>query len=484
VQVLKGKRGCDTLELKHAVCKVLQDRLTRTPRQAERALKLDHNAPAGSNNLPLRKYQFAKRALRRRQAQAAQDLGVLAAEVRKHTSVPREQHKGFFVVSRATRTSGKRGQKPSHITLVATTRNLMNRFSKSAVAQLDGGYKYNLLGWPLTLLGCTNPAMELAPTAILMTSSTKAEHVEEALVGYAQAISKIQQVSPAKHFVMSDAAEEYRAPAKKAFSTPKTECVNLMCWFHMRQAMEDFVRKHALCSEKDALSQAIGRDCDMLHNSATSKEFQAKLNAIRKHWVEDGYAAATEYVDKNGKTHNVLTHFDFQWVSRCPEWHCAMMEHHRDPLPSTNNACEIEIRWSRNDAGNVPGSALECVQFMLDQVEFYSKRDWDPRAGRAVEKKQWTRARAVRELFGTDKMQEVSRGIFCCRGRATDLTDKTDENERETISKESSKGVQGWKSIGVRFEGRPDNPPPTGLVGSRSLHPLNQAFWAYPSAYP
>ena len=62
-----------------------------------------------------------------------------------------------------------------------------------------------------------------------------------------------------------------------------------------------------------------------------------------------------------------------------------MMEQERNPLPTTNNAVEIEIRWSKNDAGNVPGSALECVQFILDQVEFYSKRDWDPLATRAAD---------------------------------------------------------------------------------------------------
>ena len=53
----------------------------------------------------------------------------------------------------------------------------------------------------------------------MLTSSTKTEHVEEALVGYAQAVSNIQKASPAKRFVMSDAAEEYRASAQKSFST-------------------------------------------------------------------------------------------------------------------------------------------------------------------------------------------------------------------------------------------------------------------------
>eukprot|EP00973_Karenia_brevis_P023367 3217213-Karenia_brevis.AAC.1 len=61
-------------------------------------------------------------------------------------------------------------------------------------------------------------------------------------------------------------------------------------------------------------------------------------------------------------------------------------------LPTTNNGCEVEVRWSRQDAGAVPGSALQCVNFMLNQVEYYSRTTWDPSATREVDKALWKRA--------------------------------------------------------------------------------------------
>eukprot|EP00959_Pyramimonas_sp_CCMP1952_P067651 1412136-Pyramimonas_sp.AAC.1 len=93
--------------------------------------------------------------------------------------------------------------------------------------------------------------------------------MEEASVGYAQATNRVTREFPAESFAMSDGAEEYRKPARIAFSDKRTQCQSLMCWFHMKDAVLDFVKRHAPCAETELLVQEIGNDLDMMHHSAT-----------------------------------------------------------------------------------------------------------------------------------------------------------------------------------------------------------------------
>ena len=113
-----------------------------------------------------------------------------------------------------------------------------------------------------------------------------------------------------------------------------------------------------------------------------------------------------------------------------------MMENSSEALLTTNNGCESEVRWSRKDAGNVPGSAVQCVKYILAQASYYSRRAWDPNETRPISKQMWSKAVALRELFRTTKILEVRQGrrrFYCCRARTTDAA-IDDEGDRQSIA--------------------------------------------------
>ena len=98
---------------------------------------------------------------------------------------------------------------------------------------MDGGFKYNVLGWPCTITRVANPAMNFAPTAIMLSSGLSAAQVEEGLRGYAEKVKSVTGMSPARLFTMSDAEQAYRVSSAEAFSDHSTQCNTLRCWFHV-----------------------------------------------------------------------------------------------------------------------------------------------------------------------------------------------------------------------------------------------------------
>ena len=74
----------------------------------------------------------------------------------------------------------------------------MQRFCAGGAGGIDIGYKFNVLGWPLTLLGVTNPAGRYALTSLILTSSATTEHIEQAFVGYRNSTQSACRVSAGK----------------------------------------------------------------------------------------------------------------------------------------------------------------------------------------------------------------------------------------------------------------------------------------------
>ena len=104
-----------------------------------------------------------------------------------------------------------------------------------------------------------------------------------------------------------------------------------------------------------------------------------------------------------------MADFSRQWVDEAPEWHTGYSQHPL-PLPTTNNACESSVGKTRDEAGSVETGALPVAKFMLTQVEFFSKRPYDPAKARSIGSDVWERAAAFRALIGTDKVRPVRRG--------------------------------------------------------------------------
>ena len=54
--------------------------------------------------------------------------------------------------------------------------------------------------------------------------------------------------------------------------------------------------------------------------------------------VQEGFAKATEWTDRAGRIHNIVSYFEEQWMKECPEWHLGEHNMHKDDgmrLPTT-----------------------------------------------------------------------------------------------------------------------------------------------------
>ena len=68
---------------------------------------------------------------------------------------------------------------------------------------------------------------------------------------------------------------------------------------------------------------------------------------------------------------------------------------------------ESGIAKLRQDHGRIPIGPRPIVNFLLKQVEFHSKLQWDPAAKRSLSKKRWGRPVAFSHLIGTSKVRGV-----------------------------------------------------------------------------
>ena len=99
-----------------------------------------------------------------------------------HPQFPLTQTQGFFCHSFVS----PPGIEKPKVTIVATTRALQRRWSSASACAgaADGGFKFNLLGWPLHVIGVVNPAGEFGLCALGMTSTMQKEHVKEMFEGF------------------------------------------------------------------------------------------------------------------------------------------------------------------------------------------------------------------------------------------------------------------------------------------------------------
>ena len=148
--------------------------------------------------------------------------------------------------------------------------------------------------------------------------------------GYADQVGRLTGKNPAKEHGMSDGDQAYRQGLKKVFG-----CDNLMCWFHVCQAVRDWLGKHAKVesSDKGTLwTQIVKPDLDEMHFSSSPMEFRSKAEAILQHWDDMGVTAATTWRDRLDNEHSLSSYFRAQWLEVASEWHWG----HNRLLPSTN----------------------------------------------------------------------------------------------------------------------------------------------------
>ena len=312
------------------------------------------------------------------------------------------KHAAYFCVSSIRRDA----QGKARITLVCTTPNLQQRWveaSDSDTCAADGGFKYSLLGRPLTILGTISPAGHLGVCALMLTSTMEKTHIKEGLQGFRESTEEQTQRLAGKHFNMSDAEAAYHDGLSEVFGSKP-----LMRGFHWVAAIRKYWEKHARLSKPEAEAiwqQHVHPDILLIQRSESDREVACKWQAVRHHWQSYGIIAATSHNQKDGKIGDIATYFDAQWIDLIKGWRRGYC---RTPLPSTNNACEKQVGLTRTDFGNVPGNDLQLVKFMRLKVEDFSKTKFAPNDVRPVSTKQWRKAYEFKQLLCSNKVMRLS----------------------------------------------------------------------------
>ena len=176
-----GVRGKASFEERQAVQAQFSERAYVAPKEVYRTSRL------ANRDIGLSEVQTIKKGLARTRF-ATNKMGELEEAVSKHRHIPADVHAGYFCVHFVGREpSGK-----AKLSLVATTRNLLDRFAacEDLPVQSDGGFKYNLLHWPLSVVCCSNRAQQCTTVALALSSSMVPAHIEELLQGFKDAVER------------------------------------------------------------------------------------------------------------------------------------------------------------------------------------------------------------------------------------------------------------------------------------------------------
>jgi hypothetical protein len=268
---LEGKHGFANLVEHSALSELLVATATAKPSTALRTFRLAGKA----GKTQLRQVQ----TLKRQSVQARfgiKNLGQLREFVSKNSAMPAIHTRGFLSYISV----GKPGENLK-VTVVATTRVLQERWAndKNCLAAADGGFKFNLMGWSLHVVGQVNPAGNFSLYGLALTSSMAKEHVTDMLTGFANSVIRRSGCGPdgvKKALAMSDAELAFRQGLAQAFSS-----ANLMCYFHIKQAARDNLDKRfpATRKEKDEAWAAISSDIDLMRGAMSHPDFLSRAAA-------------------------------------------------------------------------------------------------------------------------------------------------------------------------------------------------------------
>jgi len=154
-EALVGKRGFENLEQRQAIAAMFEPRHKRIrPRSALRSYHIKEGVELEDEkwDIELKQVQRLKKTGLRDSTSASLDLGDLSRLTAGKDRPPAgkdSMHKPFFCVRRIER----RDSGQPHVTLVATTRLLLERWHESDVCAIDGGRKFNIMGYCLHVLG-------------------------------------------------------------------------------------------------------------------------------------------------------------------------------------------------------------------------------------------------------------------------------------------------------------------------------------------
>ena len=205
----------------------------KTPRQTMREVRVEEEI----RDIPLKQAQYIKRRVMAEKFRTAR-LGDLVSIVNRDTEMPRDTYKGWWCHADIVSESAGAGR----ITLVATSRKMIDRCASAAfngcVISADGGHKFCLMGWPLTIIGVNNRAGSFGVVAFCLSNSSSTEHVTSMMQAFKAAVVREHPSFAGFEFSMSDSEDCYRTGLKETFTAQP-----LQCWFHTKQDFMEFHRR-------------------------------------------------------------------------------------------------------------------------------------------------------------------------------------------------------------------------------------------------
>lgn len=200
-----------------------------------------------------------------------------------------------------------------------------------------------------------------------------------------------------------------------------------MCWMHVKKATKSWVEKHArfasLTERRAFWKRVVEPEYDKIHRSLSRLDFEARCRAVVSHWSNVGADKATLWCDGEGKAHDISIYSRDQWFDK--PW-CFP---HRRVLPATDNVSESVINRMRNDHGRIPLGPQDMTAWLLQQVTFTSKLQWDPDKTRPRTKAQWSRAHAFSKVIATNAVRQLRHAgqiYFVCHGRQEGASGESD----------------------------------------------------------
>jgi hypothetical protein len=432
---LQGKQGFEDLAERQQLDSLLRQTATARPQRALRLARL-----AKGKHVVVKAQLKQVQRLRKQIVKsnfAVRKIGELREKVAQHSQIPARTDNGYFCYTSIKEGSGKNA-KPI-VTVVATTRILQERWASGTecTVGVDGGFKFNLLGWPLHVLGQTNPAGNYGLCGLALTSTMEKAHIKDMIQGFSDSTHNLTKRSPKKKYGMSDAEYAYRFALSEVLVQD-----NLMCYFHVKQAARDnFMKRFPGNQEqKDAKWGIVSADIDIIRAAQSEADFQSRCSAIQEKWNQGGLDQESKWMAKDGTEHNYVSYFFKQWSEDVPEWYLGASG--LVPAPGTNNGSEACVKNVRFDAGQVIGGIGETLVFMLEQMKTVSCNKFDVHAQRHVEDALWMRAESFRGLFGSPAIQSVKHAcqdFYCCNARQD--PDSKDVCKRQPISMQHARSL-------------------------------------------
>ena len=199
------------------------------------------NIGASTRSLPatgrevakLSQVQGLKRGLMQK-AFRAKILGDLAEGTATRATQPASEHRAWWCFQDLK--FDDKG-KPL-VTLGVTTPHLCHRWSHGKIAAVDRAHKFNVLGWPVTMMGVINPAGRYGLCGLLLDSVISLEQTIVVFHGFGDAVGRVTGASPAKSHSVSDGEIPLREAAASAFGSKP-----VMCWFHVKKMVKEYLQR-------------------------------------------------------------------------------------------------------------------------------------------------------------------------------------------------------------------------------------------------